>query len=301
MQQMSQVNQELSPAAPACMGVRECQGQLREFLSCAPGFSSSAAVSVACVDVEYRVPCTYLAPGATKPAGRPGETVGAEARASAGACSDLHVGGQGQPGAPSESAATWQALRADTESVGAWPPLHCRSMLEQQAIPALDPGLRNSLLRLHDLRRLSQHQDDACPGSQLATSVRQRTAESPAFVTPHVAEQALWASSTKVLLRTWITRCWWAIRCAGRDVLCRRQLVRARLKQATRPRRRTCWRWPEALSACQAAHRSSRWLCRRQSHTAFSARSPLWRRRGSSCRYHSLCLHAWLVLAPATR
>ena len=164
------MNQELSPAAPAGMGVPARQGQLREFLSCAPGFSSSAAVTVACVDVEYRVPCAYLAPGATSPAGRPGDASGAEARASAGACSDLRGEGQGHPGAPGESAATWQASPADTESVGAWPPLRCRSMLEQQAIPALDPGLRNSLLRLHDLRRLSQHQDDACPGSHHASA-----------------------------------------------------------------------------------------------------------------------------------
>ena len=150
------------------MGVPACQGQLREFLSCAPGFRSSAAVSVACVDVEYRVPCASLAPGAARPAGRPGDASGAKARASAGACSDLRGEGQGHPGAPSESAATWQASPADTEPVGAWPLLRCRSMLEQQAIPALDPGLRNSLLRLHDVRHLSQHQDDACPGSQHA-------------------------------------------------------------------------------------------------------------------------------------
>lgn len=167
----SRLHRRQTPAAgPACMGVPACQGQVREFLSCAPGFSSSAAVSVACVDVEYRVPGASLAPDATRPAGRPGDASGAETRASAGACSDLRGEGQGHPGVPSESTATWQASPAATVSEGAWSPLRCCSVLEQQAIPALDPGLSNSLLRLHDLRRLSQHQDGACPGGQHASA-----------------------------------------------------------------------------------------------------------------------------------
>ena len=151
------------------MGVPAVDGQVREFLSCAPGFCSSAAVSVACVDVEYRVPCDSLTPSATRPAGRPGDA-GSKTRGTAGVCSDLAPGGEGLVGAPSQSAGTPHGPSADAVAESAWPLLRCRSILEQQAVPALDPGLHKSLLRLHDLRRSSHHQNDACSGGRHASA-----------------------------------------------------------------------------------------------------------------------------------
>ena len=153
-----------------CMGDPAVKGQVRDFLSCAPAFCSTAAVSVASVDVEYGVPCASLPFSGTRTAGQPGDASRADTRGGAGACSDLRREGEGLPGTHSGPAATWQAPSADAVPEGAWPLLHCRSILEQQAVPALDPGLHSSLLRLQDLRRLNEHQDDACTGGQHASA-----------------------------------------------------------------------------------------------------------------------------------
>lgn len=141
------------------MSLIGCSGQVREYVHCAPSFSSIASVTLGNVGAVYIVPEALTERPAFE---QPGDSKHADSSASAWAehasnflRQRLHKGAQRQ--APAD-------VCSITASLAAWLTPCYRRMLEEQAAPAMDPGLHACLLRAQKLRGLEQHWRDTGAG-----------------------------------------------------------------------------------------------------------------------------------------
>lgn len=141
------------------MSLSGCSGQVREYVHCAPSFSSIASVTVGKVGAVYIVPEAL----AERPAfEQTGDSKHADINSSAWAehtsnflRQRLHNGAQQQASTD---------VCSITASLAAWLTPCYRRMLEEQASPAMDPGLHACLLHAQKLRNLEQHWRDTGAG-----------------------------------------------------------------------------------------------------------------------------------------